>query len=112
MPENPNPSERFAYLTAGFFEPRYLAMFGDFYAFWFENVAKASQEIVEITSSRLQKEIALWAKLAGCRDAKEFAECQQKLVDEFSAQVKEDAPRVSRTIASVWASSEVSRKAA
>ena len=112
MPENTKASEQSAYLAAGFFDPRYLLTFGDFYSRWFENVAKASQEIVEITSNRLQKEIAVWAKFASCRDSKEFAECQQKLADEFTAQIKEDAPRVSRTIASVWTNSEEPKKAA
>lgn len=112
MPENTKAPEQPAYLAAGYLDPRNLLTFGDFYGRWFENMAKASQEIVEITSSRLQKEIAVWAKLAGCRDAKEFAECQQKLADEFTARIKEDAPRVSRTIASVWTSSEEPKKAA
>jgi len=99
MPESPNTSEQRAYFPAGLFDPRYFFAFGDYYRRWFENAAKASQEILEITSSRWQKELAVWSKFAECRDPKEFAECQP---DEFAAQIREDVPRVGQSIALVW----------
>jgi Phasin protein len=80
-----------------FFDPSYVGMVGDFYACWFQGAIKVSQEIAEIAQTRIKDDIAAWAKLATCRDPKEFVDYQRNRAQ----QVADDVAKVSGMITSM-----------
>jgi len=94
-----------------FFDPTYMAMIGDFYAQWFHGAMKVSQELTEMAQTRLKDEMAAWAKIANCRDPREFVEYQRNRAQEVTAQAAQDVAKVSRMIASMVQSSAMKEAA-
>lgn len=84
-------------IPAQFWDPSQGAIFGDFCARWIEGVMKVSQEIADIAQTRLRDDMAAWAKLATCRDPKEFVDYQRNRAQ----QVADDVVKVSGMIANI-----------
>jgi len=93
------------------FDPAGMAIYGDMYRRWFENVAKTWQEVAEITFNRLQQDTAAWAKLASCRDPRDFVELQRNIARDTATHVAEDEAKLSQKITSLWENS-VTKEAA
>lgn len=82
--------------------PADIALFGDLYSRWFDNIAKTWQEIAEITFSRLQQDSVAWAKLASCRDPRDFVELQRTIALDTATHIAEDAAKFSQRVTGLW----------
>jgi hypothetical protein len=94
-----------------FFDPSYFDRAADFYARWFESAMKVSQEITEIAQTRINEELAAWAKLATCRGPKDFVDYQHNRVQQVTANAAEDVSKVSGLIASMMQDSTIKKAA-
>jgi hypothetical protein len=93
------------------FDPGEVAIYGDLYGRWFENIAKTWQEIAAITFNRLQQDTAAWVKLASCRNPRDFVEFQRSIALDTAAHVAEDTAKLSEKITSLWENSVTKRAA-
>ncbi|MGO8919072.1 MAG: phasin family protein [Stellaceae bacterium] len=66
------------------------------YARWFQTMFALSQEITRFAQSRLQEDMAAWAKLASCHNPAEAMECQRRYSATAATQYGEEIGKLSQ----------------
>jgi len=66
------------------------------FATWAQGMSKLSQEMAQFMQLRLQKEAAMWEKLAACRDPADIVQCQSEFASKIGTDYAEAAQKLSR----------------
>lgn len=63
---------------------------------WIESVLMVSQHLLQFASTRLEEDLAIAMRFAGCRNAQEALDCQWRFVETAARQYADEAAALSR----------------